>query len=69
MMNLLVIHNCIITLTFFMKDDKSLEKYNKIWDKVNNSNNKVFESEPAYNEKCLKTKIKSYGSKINTINT
>ena len=42
-----------------------LEKYNEIWKKVSNSIKKVFDSKPVYNEKYLKTKIKSYEGKIN----
>ena len=30
---------------FFIKDDEMFEKYNEIWDKVSNSNNKEFDSE------------------------
>ena len=53
-------------ISFFMKDDKLLEKYNKIWEKVKISPKKEFDSEPVYNEKHLKAKIKSYNGKINT---
>ena len=31
---------------FFIKDLKLLEKYNKIWDKIHNSNSKWFDSGP-----------------------
>ena len=47
-----------------MKDDELLEQYNRIWDKVSNSMKKECDSEPIYNEKYLKTKIKSYERKI-----
>ena len=40
-------------------------KYNKIWKKVSNIIEKEFDSKPVYNEKYLKTKIKSYNGKIN----
>ena len=43
-----------------------LEKYNHIWEKVKSSIKKEFDSESAYNEKYIKTKIKSYKGKINT---
>ena len=49
------------------KDDELLEKYNEIWKKVKNRLEKEFDSEPVYNEKYLKAKIKSYNQKINTI--
>ena len=53
-------------MSFFIKDDELLEKYNEIWGKVNNRIKKEFDSEPVYNEKYLKAKIKSYKGKINT---
>ena len=53
-------------MSFLIKDDKLLKKYNKIWKKVKNSIDKDFNSDPVYNEKCLKAKIKSYYGKINT---
>ena len=53
-------------MTFLIKDDESLEKHNKIWDKVSNTTKKEFESSRVYNEKYLKTKIKFYDGKINT---
>ena len=44
-----------------------LEKYNKNWDKVINIINNGFGSGPVYNNKYLKTEIKSYEGKVNTI--
>ena len=44
-------------MTFLIKDDESLEKRNKIWDKVSNTTKKEFESSRVYNEKYLKTKV------------
>ena len=44
---------------FFMKDNKLLEKYNEIWDKVGNTIKPINTIEPSYNEKYLKTKMKS----------
>ena len=49
---------------FFIKDEILLEKFNKIWKKVSNIIKKEFESKPVYNEKYLKTKIKSYNGKL-----
>ena len=45
---------------FLIEDDDLLEKYNTIWDKVNADINKEFDSEPNYNKRFLKTKIKSH---------
>ena len=46
-------------MSSLIKDDELLEKYNEIWKKVSNSIKKVFDSELAYNENYLKTKIES----------
>ena len=53
-------------ISFLIKDDELLEKYNEIWEKVKNSLKKEFDSEPVYNEKYLKAKIKSYNRKKST---
>ena len=53
-------------MSFLRKDDELLERHNEICKKVKNSLKKDFHSEPVYNEKYLKTKIKSYDGKINT---
>ena len=45
-------------MSFFIKDDNLLEKYNEIWEKIEQYQKK-FDSKPVYNEKYLKTKIKS----------
>ena len=48
-----------------IKDDELLEKDNEIWEKFFKSIKKEFDSEPLYDEKYLKAKIKSYNEKIN----
>ena len=53
-------------MPFLIKDEKLLEKYNKIWKKVSNIIKKEFDSNSVYNEKCIKSKIKIYNKKINT---
>ena len=52
-------------MSFLIKHDELLEKYIEICEKVENSIKIEFDSEPVYNEKYLKAKVKSYG-KINT---
>ena len=47
-------------MPFLIKNDELLEKYKENWDKVSNTIKKRFDSEPVYNEKYLRTKIKSY---------
>ena len=44
-----------------IEDEELLKKHDYIYNKVSNSTRKEFDSEPVYNKKCLKTKIKSYG--------
>ena len=51
--------------SLLVKDDKSLEKYNEIWEKFENIPKKEFDSKIVYNKKYLKAKIKSYNGKIN----
>ena len=49
---------------FLIKDYELLEKYNEIWHKFSNNNNKGFGSKPVYKEKSLTTKIKFYVGKF-----
>ena len=43
-----------------------LENYIKIWEKISNLIDRKFDSEPVYGD-YIKTKVKMYGDKINTI--
>ena len=56
------------TMSFKASDNKLLKKYTKIWESVSNLLNIKSDSEPVYgdNDKYIKTKIKSYGDKVNT---
>ena len=54
------------TQYFLIKDDELLEKFNELWENVSNSIKKEFDSEPIYDEKYLKPKIKSFEGKIKT---
>ena len=49
---------------FLTEDENLLKKYNTIWYKVSTDIKKMFDSEPVYHKKFLKTKIKSYGDKV-----
>ena len=53
-------------ISFLIKTDELLKKWNGIWEKVKNSLRREFYSEPVYNDKYLKAEIKSYNGKINT---
>ena len=48
-----------------IEDDGSLEKYNTIGDKVNFADiKKKLDSEPVYDKKFLKTKMKSHSDEV-----
>ena len=51
-----------------VSDEKLLKTYTKIWERVSNLMKIEFDNEPVYgdNNKYIKTKIKSYGDKVNT---
>ena len=45
-----------LNISLLIEDDKLLEKYNEIQEKIKNSLKKEFDSEPVYNERSLKSK-------------
>ena len=45
-------------------DKKFIQKYNKIWGHIRNLLKKGFNSDPVYDDKCIKNKIKNYNNKI-----
>ena len=49
-----------------IEDEVLLEMYNQILRKVKNNIENEFDSEPLYNEKYLRAKMKSYNKKINS---
>ena len=53
-------------VSFLIIDDKLLEKYNELQEKVKNSLKKEFDNERGYKKKYLKAKTKSYYGKIKT---
>ena len=50
-------------MPFLIKYEKLLEKFHEIWKKVCKITKKEFDSNPVYNEKYIKTKIKSDNGK------
>ena len=52
-------------MSLLIKNEELLGKYEEIWNKFSHSIKKGFDSKPVYNEKHLKTEIKSYGGKTN----
>ena len=45
-------------MSFLIKDDELLEKYNEIWEKVKDSLKGEFDNKPVFNKKYLNAKIK-----------
>ena len=54
-------------MSFFIKDDQVLNKYNKIWDVIKNKINIKFQSEPVYEYKYIKSKVREFNGVIKTI--
>ena len=53
-------------MSFFIKDDDVLYKYNKIRDKVREKINIKFHSEPIYDKKYIKAKVREFDVAIKT---
>ena len=45
-------------MSFMVKDDNVLDKYNKIWDKIKEKANPKFHSIPVYDETYIKAKVR-----------
>ena len=52
-------------MSFLMKGNEVLEKYNEIWKKIINSTKKESDRESVYNEKYLKIKVKPQKKVLN----
>ena len=53
-------------MSFLIKDDEVWDKYDKIWDVIKDKLGIKFHSEPVYEYKYLKTKVKEYDGVIKT---
>ena len=53
-------------MSFFIKDKKVGEKYEQIWDAIKNKLKIKFHSEPVYEHKQLKIKVREYDGVIKT---
>ena len=51
-------------MSFMIKDDNALDKYNKIWDKIKEKLSIKFHSMPAYDEIYIKAKVREFDGKI-----
>ena len=50
----------------FIKNNEVEEKYDEIWDVIKNKLNIIFHSEPVYDQKYLKAKVREFDGKIKT---
>ena len=53
-------------MSFLIKNDEVWEKYEEIWDVIKNKLGIKFHSEPIYEKKYLKAKIREFDSDIKT---
>ena len=53
-------------MSFLTDNNKFLERYTKIWEKISDLIDKKFDSDPVYNNKYINTKIRSYNNDIIT---
>ena len=53
-------------MSFVIKDDEVLDKYNEIWDKIKGKLNIKFHSMPVYDEKYIKAKVREFNGVIKT---
>ena len=51
-------------VSFFVRDDSVLKKYNKIWDKIKEKLNIKFHSKLVYDQKYLKAKVREFDGMI-----
>ena len=53
-------------MSFFIRDDEVFDKYNKISDVIKNKLSIKFHSEPIYDKKCIKAKVREFDGVIKT---
>ena len=53
-------------MSFVIKNDDVLDKYNEIWNKIKEKLNIKFHSMPVYDEKYIKTEVREYNRVIKT---
>ena len=54
-------------MSFKIEDESVYLKYIEIWNKINKSLDIKLHSQPIYDDKYIKTKIKTFSSMINTL--
>ena len=53
-------------MSFIIKDDSMLDKYNEIWDEIKETLNIKFHGMPVYDEKHIKVKVREFNGVIKT---
>ena len=53
-------------MSFVIKDDDVLDKYNEIWDKIKETLSTKFHSMPVYDKKYIKAKVREFNGVIKT---
>ena len=53
-------------MSFSLNDEKLLEKYKTIWTKIEDSKNIELNALPVYDDRYIKTKIRTYSDKVHT---
>ena len=53
-------------MSFVIKDDYVLDKYNEIWDKIKKTLSIKFHNTLVHNEKYIKAKVREFGGVIKT---
>ena len=56
-------------MSFKIEDEDVYLRYRAIWNRIKSMLNIKFHSEPVYDEKCIKTKVKTFNEMINTLFT
>ena len=54
-------------MSFKIDDESVYLKYTEIWNKIKMSLNTRFHNQPVYDDKYIKTKVKTFSSMINTL--
>ena len=54
-------------ISFKIKDESAYLEYTEIWNKIKKSLNTRFHSQHIYDDKYIKTKVKTFISMINTL--
>ena len=54
-------------MSFLIKDDEVWKKYEQIWDVIKNRLDIKFHSEPVYDKRYLKAKVREFNGVIKTI--